>query len=114
MPQQGNTDWRMRMEPITFSDAVNVNIELKYTEQSLKRIKRMERFIQDHQKNGQQMNILSSEETPKTTINKQSFMELEQKSEQQTLEDESKPKINKKFNALLEDLRIIRKVWLII
>lgn len=37
--------WNMKVEPITFTDAVNK--ELKYTEHSLRKIQRLERFLED-------------------------------------------------------------------
>ncbi|CAD8098778.1 unnamed protein product [Paramecium sonneborni] len=96
------------VEPVTFSDALIK--QSKYTEESLKRISKLEKFLekvkQNHQKS---FNILSSEETPKKLQNEHFIKGLVDRNQDQYKQLKLDAKTNKKLNQLMDDLRIIRK-----
>lgn len=86
---QVNTPYDIHIEPVTFSDAININT--KYTKESMRRLTKMEKFIRDNQDDedlhqipdGRLINL--EDETPKPSSNRfehlnnfENQMELEQ------------------------------------
>ncbi|CAD8071075.1 unnamed protein product [Paramecium primaurelia] len=95
------------MEPASFSEALI--IQSKYTEESLKKIQKLEKFLEKtKQKYQKPINILSSDESPSKSISHIRIQGLTTTT-QEGLENQLDPKINKKVNRLIDELRIIRK-----
>ncbi|CAK74539.1 unnamed protein product (macronuclear) [Paramecium tetraurelia] len=95
-------------EPVTFSDALIK--QSKYTEESLRKISKLEKFLEKQKKSHQKpLHILSSEETPKKLQDHNHIEGLVLRNENQPKQKNLDPKVNKKFHQLMDELRIIRK-----
>ncbi|CAD8068814.1 unnamed protein product [Paramecium primaurelia] len=95
-----------QIEPVSFSEALIK--QSKYTEESLKKIQKLEKFLEKtKQKYYKPINILSSDESPCKPIAPSQISGLASKYEGS--EQKLDSKVNKKFNQLMDELRIIRK-----
>ncbi|CAD8166736.1 unnamed protein product [Paramecium octaurelia] len=91
-----------QVEPVSFSEALIK--QSKYTEESLKKIQKLERFLEKaKQKYLKPISILSSDESPSKPIASSYISNLA------GLDKKLDSKVNKKFNFLMDELRIIRK-----
>ncbi|CAD8091715.1 unnamed protein product [Paramecium sonneborni] len=94
------------VEPITFSEALIK--QSKYTEESLKKIQKLEKFLEKTKSKYQKpLNILSSDESPSKPMAPSFISGLGSRHEE--LGKKLDQKINKKFQLLMSDLRIVRK-----
>ncbi|CAD8086488.1 unnamed protein product [Paramecium sonneborni] len=94
------------VEPNTFSEALIK--QSKYTEESLKRIQKLEKFLEKTKSKYQKpFSILSSDESPSKRLAPSNIKGFAQKNDE--IGKQLDNKINKKLKLLMNDLRIIRK-----